>query len=182
MTLDIEVPETVTYIANSVVSHNTIGMVAETTTGVEPLFCAAYKRRYFKEGKWMFQYVIDGSVKRLMQRGVSRELIERNDAYALGFEQRVKFQADVQDYVDMSISSTCNMAAWGSVLNNEDTVQEYSDILYKYAPRLRGFTCYPDGSRGGQPLTKVSLREAGEKEGMIYAEEVRECLNGVCGL
>ena len=33
-------------------------------------------------------------------------------------ERRIKFQADVQDYVDQSISSTINLPAWNSQLNN----------------------------------------------------------------
>ena len=73
--------------------------------------------------------------------------------------------AEVQDYVDQSISSTINLPAWGSKLNNEDTVPEFAETLAKYAPRLRGFTCYPDGSRGGQPLTSVPYSEAVEKLG-----------------
>lgn len=166
----------------AIAPNGTIGIVAESTTSAEPLFCAAYKRMYFKNDKWHYQYVIDGAVKRLLERGVSLEVIERNDAYALTFEQRVAFQADVQDYVDMAISSTCNMAPWGSYDNNEDNVQKKADILLKYAPRLRGFTVYPDGCRDGQPLTKVAVKKAQEKEGHVFVEEVRECTNGVCGL
>jgi hypothetical protein len=39
-------------------------------------------------------------------------------------------------------------------------LKEYSDILLKYAKRLRGFTAYPDACRNGQPLTRVDLEEA----------------------
>ena len=84
----------------------------------------------------------------------------------------MKFQAEVQDYVDQSISSTINLPAWGSKLNNEDTVPEFAETLAKYAPRLRGFTCYPDGSRGGQPLTSVPYSEAVEKLGEEFDEHV----------
>jgi len=167
----------------AIAPNGTIGMIAETTTGIEPLFCAAYKRRYLnKADKWLYQYVIDGAAKRLMSEGVSAELLDRNDAYSLTFEQRVKFQADVQDYVDMAISSTCNMSAWGSESNNADNVQEKADILLRYGPRLRGFTCYPDGARGGQPLTKVDLATAQTEEGVVYREDVVECAGGVCGV
>ena len=58
----------------------------------------------------------------------------------------MKFQADVQEYVDMSISSTINLPAWGSDLKNEDTVEPFAQMLAKYAHRLRGFICYADGS------------------------------------
>lgn len=158
----------------------TIGIIAETTTGIEPLFCKAYKRRYFKDGRWLHQFVIDGSVKRLIDKGIKVEDIQ--DSFDITFKERVKFQADVQNYVDMAISSTCNLPMWGTPGNDELTFQENADTLLKYAKRLRGFTAYPDGCRNGQPLTRVDLKEALEKEGTIFEETERECLNGVCGL
>lgn len=158
----------------------TIGIIAETTTGIEPLFCKSYKRRYYKDGKWMYQYVVDGAVKRLIDKGVKIEDIQ--DSYDIAFKDRVKFQADVQNYVDMAISSTGNMPAWGSPENNEDTVNKNASVLLKYAKRLRGFTVYPDGCRGGQPLTRVELTEALNQEGQVFEEQERECVNGVCGL
>jgi ribonucleoside-diphosphate reductase alpha chain len=158
----------------------TIGLLAETTTGIEPLFCSAYKRRYFDNGVWKYQYVVDGAVKRLLDAGVPLESIQ--DSYDLGFEERVKFQADVQNYVDMAISSTCNMPAWGTEKNNLTTLDAYSNILLKYAKRLRGFTCYPDGCRTGQPLTKVPLKEALAQEGKVFEEREAECVGGICGV
>jgi len=174
--LNVAVPKGVRAIA----PNGTIGIIAETTTGIEPLFCKAYKRRYFKEGKWMFQYVVDGSVKRLLDQGVKIEDIQ--DSYDLDFKQRVKFQADVQNYVDMAISSTCNMSSWGSEKNNDQSLEKNAETLLKYAKRLRGFTVYPDGCRGGQPLTQVSLKEALENEGVVFEEKVSECIGGVCGI
>ena len=93
----------------AVAPTGTIGILAETTTGIEPLFCAAYKRRYLDGNNWKFQYVVDGTVKRLLDKGIPKEAIQ--DAYSLTFKDRVKFQADVQNYVDMAISSTCNLPA-----------------------------------------------------------------------
>jgi ribonucleoside-diphosphate reductase alpha chain len=174
--LGVAVPKGVRAIAPT----GTIGIIAETTTGIEPLFCKAYKRRYFKEGKWMFQYVVDGAVKRLLDQGVKIEHIK--DSYDLTFKQRVKFQADVQNYVDMAISSTCNMPKWGSEENSESNYEKNANTLLKYAKRLRGFTVYPDESRGGQPLTRVDLQEALKDEGRVFEETVNECINGVCGI
>jgi hypothetical protein len=174
--LSVSVPKGVRAIAPT----GTIGIIAETTTGIEPLFSASYIRRYFKEGKWMHQYVVDGSVKRLLDQGVKIEHIK--DSYDITFKQRVKFQADVQNYVDMSISSTCNVPAWGSAENNESNLKDKSDILLKYARRLRGFTVYPDGCRGGQPLTRCNLEEALASEGKVFEESETECVGGVCGL
>ena len=128
----------------------------------------------------MHQLVVDGAVKRLLSQGVKIEDIQ--DSYDISFKERVKFQADVQQYVDMSISSTCNMSPWGSEDNNESTVERNAMVLLKYAKRLRGFTCYPDGCRGGQPLTRASLEEAMASEGLVFEEHETECVGGVCGI
>jgi ribonucleoside-diphosphate reductase alpha chain len=151
-----------------------IGILAGTTTGVEPLFAVAYKRRYLTNGtKWKYQYVVDSAAQELIDiYGADPENIESALDLADNYEQRIKFQADVQDYVDMSISSTINLPPWGSKLNNEDTVDKFADTLAKYAHRLRGFTCYPDGARGGQPLTVVPYKEAVDKLGTEFEEHV----------
>ena len=148
-----------------------IGILAGTTTGIEPVFAVAYKRRYLKDGtRWHYKYVIDSTAQQLIDEGINPDSIESAADLAKDPEKRIKFQADVQDYVDMSISSTINMPAWGSPDNNEDTVMDMAKVLAKYAPRLRGFTCYPDGCRGGQPITPVEYELAKKKRGVEYAE------------
>lgn len=151
-----------------------IGILAGTTTGVEPLFAVAYKRRYLTNGtRWKYQYVVDSAAQELIDiYGVKPESIESALDLAPDYERRIKFQADVQDYVDMSISSTINLPEWGSKTNNPDTVKDFANTLAKYAHRLRGFTCYPDGARGGQPLTPVSYNEAVDKLGEEFEEHV----------
>ena len=151
-----------------------IGILAGTSTGVEPIFAVAYKRRYLKGNtRWVYQYVVDSAAQELIDLyGVDPESVESALDLASDYERRIKFQADVQDYVDMSISSTINLPSWGSKLNNEDTVKGFANTLAKYAHRLRGFTCYPDGSRGGQPLTSVPYKEAVDKLGTEFDEHV----------
>lgn len=163
-----------------------IGILAGTTTGIEPLFAVAYKRRFLTEGtKWKYQYVVDGTAAGLIDKyGVDPSKIESALDLSGNYEQRIRFQADVQDYVDMSISSTINLPAWGSEGNNESNIQRFSETLAAYAPRLRGFTCYPDGSRGGQPLTSVPYEEALKHKDVVY-DEVDVCEltghGGSCG-
>jgi len=151
-----------------------IGILAGTSTGIEPIFAVAYKRRYLKGNtRWVYQYVVDSAAQELIDLyGTDPEDVESALDLASDYERRIKFQADVQDYVDMSISSTINLPAWGSKLNNEDTVEAFANTLASYAHRLRGFTCYPDGSRGGQPLTSVPYSEAVEKLGKEFEEAV----------
>lgn len=161
-----------------------IGILAESTTGIEPIFCVAYKRRYLKGDVWHYQYVIDPTAKRLIDSGVDPALIE--DAYSLAddVERRVEFQAWVQGYVDHAISSTINLPKWGSELNNEANILKFGNIFMKYLPNLRGLTCYPDGARGGQPLVPVQYDTAIKSVGEIFTEAANICSitkGGSCG-
>lgn len=160
----------------------TISIIGETTSGIEPILCAAYKRRY-KKGltETDYQYVLDPCAKRLVDKGVNPDIIE--DAYSIDFERRLNFQAHLQQYVDHAISSTVNLPPWGSESNNDSTVQQYGNILIKYLPKLRGITTYPDGSRPGQPITPVSYKEAASQVGQIFVEQGDVCdltKGGVC--
>jgi ribonucleoside-diphosphate reductase alpha chain len=163
----------------------TIGICAETTTGVEPILCAAYKRRYLKGNTWHYQYVVETVAKRLIEdKGVRPDDIE--DAYTLAEEpeRRVSFQAWLQQFVDHGISSTINLPQWGSEANNDSKVQAFGKMLIKYLPKLRGITCYPDGARGGQPLTAVKYQTAMKHVGEIYVESADICditKGGTCG-
>jgi ribonucleoside-diphosphate reductase alpha chain len=170
----------------SIAPTGSIGILAGTTTGIEPLFAVSYKRRFLTEGtRWKYQYVVDGTAQTLIQQyDVDPDSIETALHLSEDYEKRIKFQADIQDYVDMSISSTINMPSWGSEFNNESKVGEFTSVLAKYAPRLRGFTCYPDGSRGGQPLTAVPYQEAIKHKDAIYDEVMDICDisgGGTCG-
>jgi len=149
-----------------------IGILAGTSTGVEPIFAVSYKRRYLKGGtRWHYQYVVDSAAQELIDLYDTKpDNIESALDLAGDYKRRMKFQADVQDYVDMSISSTINLPSWGSKLNNEDTVVDFTNTLASYAHRLRGFTVYPDSCRGGQPLTSVPYKEAVDKLGEEFEE------------
>lgn len=164
-----------------------IGILAATTTGIEPLFAVAYKRRFLTDGtRWKYQFVIDAVADRLINTyGIDPDKLDTAYSLARDYERRIKFQADVQDYVDMSISSTINLPAWGSKGNSEQDVKRFSETLAKYATRIRGFTCYPDGARGGQPITEVSYKEAFQHKDVVY-DEVDICditgHGGSCGV
>lgn len=152
----------------------TIGILAGTTTGIEPLFAVAYKRRYLKGTRWHYQYVVDSAAQELIDvYSVKPDIIESALSLASDYERRIRFQADIQDYVDQSISSTINLPAWGSAHNNPDTVLPFAHTLARYAHRLRGFTAYADGARGGQPLTPVPYADAVKTLGEEFQENVQ---------
>lgn len=166
----------------------TIGILAGTSTGIEPIFATAYKRRYLVGGtEWRYQYVVDSAAEQLIEQyGIEDpDSVESAMDLAQDPGRRVRFQCDVQDYVDQAISSTINLPAWGSELNNEDCVDDYVDLFARHAHRLRGLTVYADGSRGGQPLTPVPYSEAKAHEGETFVETHDVCDitgGGTCGI
>ena len=174
----------------AVAPTGTIGIIAGTSTGVEPIFSVAYKRRYLKNRRWHYQYVVDSAAQEMIDLyDTDPDQIESAMDLATDYERRLSFQANIQEYVDMSISSTINLPAWGTKENNEDLVDPFANTLARYAHRLRGFTCFPDGSRGGQPLTVVPYKEAVEKLGEEFEEGIQThdiCeiagTGGVCGV
>ena len=164
-----------TPVANRAIAPTgSIGILAGTSTGIEPIFAVAYRRRYLKQNsRWHYQYVVDSAAQEIIDiYGTNPDKIESALDLAEDYKRRIKFQADVQDYVDMAISSTINLPAWGSKLNNDDTVEAFTDTLASYAHRLRGFTVYPDGCRGWQPLSSVPYSEAVDKLGEEFEEGV----------
>ena len=168
----------------AIAPNGTIGIVAETTTSAEPMFCSQYMRRFRDGNMWKYQYVIDPTAARLIEQGHDPGSIE--DAYTLAAdpERRLSMQAFLQTYVDHAISSTINLPPWGTELNNESTVQDFGTRLMKYLPHLRGITVYPDGARGGQPLNRVTYEEAASAVGETFIEGADICditKGGSCG-
>jgi ribonucleoside-diphosphate reductase alpha chain len=160
-----------------------ISILAETTSGCEPIFASAYKRRYLDGKQWRFQYVVDPITKSLVDSGIRPENIE--DCYSISPDRRIGFQSWLQNYVDHCISSTINLPSWGSEKNNPDRVEAFGNTLMGYLPSLRGITMFPDGSRGsGQPLTSVSYKTAIKHVGEVFFEQGDVCDirgGGSCG-
>lgn len=151
----------------------------QTTSGMEPIFSVAYQRRYLTPEGWKKQYVVDFVAERLHEEGYDISKVEDAYSLSLNVEKRIKFQAYLQKYVDNAISSTINLPAYGSLGNND--YKKFGKILMKYLPQLRGITVYPDGSRGGQPLTPVEFEYAISKKGVVF-EGNEDCADGICGL
>ena len=153
----------------------TIGILGETTTGMEPIFAVAYERRWLN-GTWNTDIVIDPTAQRMVDQGHDPEGIE--DAYTIPMYTRVKMQHWLQQYVDHGISSTINLPG---PITNEGEVAEIAHMLLKFLPGLRGVTVYPDGARGHQPIKRLSYTEALERGAVVRDNEDR-CVGGSCGV
>lgn len=155
----------------------TISMMAGTTGGAEPLYATAYLRRYLKNDKWQEVPMIDGTAQTLIDGyGLEPENIETALDLSHDVERRLKFQAELQEFVDQAISSTINLPSAARLTD----VTAMATLIHKYAPRLRGLTFYPDGARGGQPLTSIPYREAMQ---LAASTEMNDsCKSGVCGV
>lgn len=149
----------------------TISIVAETTSGIEPLFAPAYERRYLTKQGFAIEVLVDPVAARVYETGVKN--IEY--AHIIDPERRIKFQADVQKYVDNAISSTVNLPD----MSTDSGV--FGSTLSKYLPLLRGITAFPNGSRGLQPITPISIDDA-IKRGYKYEHQDTACPSGVCSI
>lgn len=119
-------------------------IVAQTSSGVEPIFCTSYRRRVKNhDGETFSEYkVYHPLVKKLF--GDDEKLPDYVvTAHDIDPFFRVKMQGVIQQYVDSSISSTVNLAENVTI----DTVADIYMAAYKAG--LKGITVYREGSREG---------------------------------
>ena len=129
-------------------------IVAQTTSGIEPIFCTSYKRRVKQaDGESFREYKV---YHPLIQRLFGGD--ENLPDYVVSSHEidpyfRVKMQGVIQKYTDSSISSTINLA-------EETSAETVADIyITAYREGLKGVTVYREGSRQGILQTEDSQEE-----------------------
>jgi len=174
-TFDIEVPETITYISNSVISHNTISLLADVTSGIEPLPFKAYKRKDRVSERIYIHPTYKDFL--LSKEEIPDWYVDSND---LKPSDHFEVQSIVQKYTDGAVSKTINMP-------KNTTPKDLSKLLLEYIYDLKGVTIYVDGSREGQILNKITEKESKEylKKKNINIEttldeSLFECASGSC--
>ncbi len=151
----------------------TISLVAEVSSGVEPLIFKAYRRA-------------DRVSERIYVHHIYKELLRSGegipdwyvDTTDLDPADHFEMQSIVQRYVDGAVSKTINMPTGM-------TAQRLSKLTLEYIYDLKGVTVYVDDSREKQILTKVP-----EKEVIKYLKEnkdtdaadieIARCASGSC--
>ncbi len=147
---------------STVAPTGTLSMLAQTSSGIEPVFMLSYKRRrkvnindtnakvdFLDEmgDSWQEFTVYHQKLKEWMD--ISGKTDESLSPYygatapEIDWRNRVKLQAIVQKYVTHSISSTINLA---STVTPEQVGEIYLDA---WKQGLKGITVYRDGSRSG---------------------------------
>jgi ribonucleoside-diphosphate reductase alpha chain len=128
--------------------------VAQTSSGIEPIFCTSYRRRVKNtDGETFSEYkVYHPLVKQLF--GDDEKLPDQLvTAHQIDPYFRVKMQGVIQKYVDSSISSTVN-------LPEDVSVETVADIyMTAYKAGLKGITVYREGSREGILQTEDFLKK-----------------------
>lgn len=134
-------------------------IVAQTSSGIEPIFCTSYIRKVKNhDGDTYTEYkVYHPLIKKLF--GDDEHLPEYVvTAHEIDPYFRVKMQGVIQKYVDSSISSTVN-------LPEDVSVETVADIyMTAYKAGLKGITVYREGSREGILQTEefAKKQEAGK--------------------
>ncbi len=172
----------------TVAPTGTISIIAGASSGIEPLFAVAYRRRAL-EGE-EFDEVHPLFLKRLKEFGLDREeWVPRvlkvgrvrpfeempqelrrlfPTTFEVTVEYQVKMQAVFQRHVENAVSKTINLAPEAT----EKDVAEAYWLAYKLG--LKGITVYRYGSRAGQVLSLPSEDQALTLS-HEFAEECRLC-------
>lgn len=151
---------------STVAPTGTVSLLAQTSSGIEPVFMLSYKRRRkvnersggkatFTDASgdsWEEFDVYHPGLKRWMEmypeKSIDKNPYQGSTAAELDWNKRIEIQAVIQHFVTHSISSTINLP--------EDTSVSTVNAIYREAWRqgLKGITVYRDGARTGVLVRK----------------------------
>jgi ribonucleoside-diphosphate reductase alpha chain len=172
----------------TVAPTGTISIIAGASSGIEPLFAVAYRRRALEgeefkevhplflaklrqtglsEAEWVPKVLATGRVRPL--EGLPEDLRRLfPTTFEVSVEYQLKMQAAFQRHVENAVSKTINLAP-------EATPEEVAAAFWlAFELGLKGITVYRYGSKAGQVL---SLPEGagGLTLAHEFAEECRQC-------
>ncbi|HIK62482.1 MAG TPA: adenosylcobalamin-dependent ribonucleoside-diphosphate reductase [Flavobacteriales bacterium] len=168
---------------STVAPTGTLSMLAQTSSGIEPVFMTHYKRRrklneldteekvdFIDDSgdKWQEFTVYHHNLKKWMEvtgeTDITKSPYAGSTAPEIDWDKRVTMQAVVQKYVTHSISSTIN-------LPNDVSLEKVSDIyMDSWKQGLKGITVYRDGSRSGVLVATDDKKENDVLENAEFKE------------
>lgn len=164
---------------STVAPTGTLSILAQSSSGIEPVFMQSYKRRRkvnpqdknaridFTDASgdsWQEFTVYHPKLKMWMditgETDIRKSPYNGSTASEIDWKKRIELQSVVQKYTTHSISSTIN-------LHNDVSVGQVGDIyLEAWKKGLKGITVYRDGSRSGVLVSN----EQKEKKSDIIVE------------
>jgi len=136
---------TIPIATRAVAPTGSVAIVAGTTSGIEPIFAKAYKRRYLKGNSWHYRYIIDSTAKRMIDM-YPHAFIQ--SAHDLSISTRLDMINLIESYVDQGVSSTINLP---EAITDDTEVERVANFIRDKVKRnenIRGLTFYPNGARG----------------------------------
>ncbi len=153
----------------------TTSIIAETSSGVEPIFAPMYRRRFNTNDGPKEETLIDPLLDYFIENDLSVKHFE--GSHDISPEKHFMVQEAAQRYIDSAVSKTIN-------LPEDFTPDQLSKVWLKYADEVKGATLYRTGSRGKEPLTPIPLdvKTAKEKIKAEKIEAVSTCVDGKCDI
>lgn len=163
----------------------TTAMVSNVSTGIEPIFSAAYWRRYKKmtgrgETYLAEELVVNPHWDEFEKEGKDINILE--GAYDIAPSDHFEIQQICQYQIDNAVSKTIN-------LPENYRVDNLSDLWLHNLPYLKGTTFYRAGSRENEPLKAIPLAEAREAvhknthtEANILETNLMDCVGDSCAI
>ena len=154
----------------TVAPTGTISLIANCSSGIEPIYSIAYRRLSFESDEMRFVHPMfeeyaraqgfysEALLEQLLAKGSLHALAEAPEAakklfvttHDIAPEWHVKMQAVFQKHIDAAVSKTINFPKDASV----DDVRTAYELAY--ALGCKGITIYRDGSRDRQVLSTPS--------------------------
>jgi ribonucleoside-diphosphate reductase alpha chain len=180
-TYDLSVPSNVTYVANGLVSHNTIGLMMDCdTTGIEPdLALVKFKKLVGGGSMQIVNQTIPRALKKLGYQDEQSEAIvehiaehgnvidapglrpEHYEVFDCAMGERsisamghVRMMAATQPFISGAISKTVNVPETA-------TVEDIADVYFQgWKLGLKALAIYRDNCKVGQPLSDAKAKKA----------------------
>jgi ribonucleoside-diphosphate reductase alpha chain len=147
-------------------------MSGNCSSGIEPMFAAAYERRFWVGKERKTELVFHPLFQKFMEEG--KDVSHFTGSRDLSVREHMEVQKIVQKHMDNAVSKTINIPF-------DYPMEDVSELWLEYLPSLKGTTFFREGSRGyvaenGEvlppPLTALTLEDAQQKfkEGAVSVE------------
>lgn len=137
----------------------TIGTMLQVSTGVEPNYAFSYNRRTVSLNNEEQTYKVDAKIVREYKDATGNAVLPDYFVAStdINYKDRIAVQAQLQRFIDASISSTVN-------LPHETTVEEVADLyMLAWKSGLKGITIWRDGCQRQAILSTESKTEKSDE-------------------